>query len=102
MKLSYLVEYIQKKASDVQIIIVGNFWNDDRLDQMKRRVCEKYNLAFIDLHSIQNDNDYKSYVGAIISGADGNEHTITDKMTAKHPNDEAHRFIAEMILNEVE
>lgn len=96
-----LINYIKEKAPNAQIIIVGNFWEDEVVENAKMYAAEKTNSTYVSLQEIQNNQEYKNNVGDIVFDADGNEHQIDNSAVAAHPNDKAMSYIAEKILNTI-
>lgn len=95
-----LVNYVKARAPHAQIIFVGDFWNNNTIDQMKMNVANEFNIPFINLASIQG-SQYR--VGrSSVTGADGQLHVITDAAVAEHPNNTGMKYIADQILNTVD
>lgn len=95
-----LINYVKAKAPHAQIIMIGDFWNNNTIDQMKINVCNEFGIPFINLASIQG-NEYR--VGStVVTGADGQLHVITDEAVAAHPNNAAMKYIADQVLGTID
>jgi len=95
-----MVKYIKKRSPDAQVIFIGQFWNNNTIDQMKQNVCNEYGYTFINLTSIQGDI-YRVGLGTVVSGADGQSHAITNEAVAAHPNNTAMKYIANRVLDSI-
>jgi hypothetical protein len=77
--------YAQSKT---HVIIVGNFWEYDKMDDFKKAYCAKQHYYYADLDPIRDNPDYcaKEYENFFVS---------------IHPNDAGMRFIADQILKQI-
>ena len=96
-----LIKYIKVKASNAKILLVGEFWKDDEIDAAKRYAAELCKIDFIDLSRIQNLDEYKAGIGAVVFDKNGDKHIIEHKGVAEHPNDKGLKFIAKSILDKI-
>lgn len=94
----YLIQYIQEKAPKAKVVVVGNFWKNDTVEQSKINVAKKLNIKYVDLSEIQERFEYQNKVGDIVYNTKGEEFIIDNPDVARHPNDKAMRYIAEKIL----
>ncbi len=91
-----LITYIQEKAPNATVLMIGQFWEIENVEEAKEIACQKTEVTLIDLSKIQGEG-YRVYSGDTVYGADGQEHEI-GKDQAEHPNDEAMEYIANRIL----
>lgn len=97
-----LVRYIQTRAPKAKIVIIGNFWTDNTVDELKMRVAIRYSLPCIDLAEIRDNAAYQCGMGTVVYDAAGNPHQVTHEGTAKHPNDAAMAYIADKVFSAME
>ena len=95
-----LLVYIRDQAPKANVMVIGQFWADDVQDTVKQSLCQELAMTYIPLNSIQGD-EYRAGVGAVVMGADQNSHTIEADGVGQHPNDEAHAFISQRILENI-
>lgn len=95
-----LIEYVKEKSPNSKIIIIGQFWANDIIENAKINASNKCDVTFISLAEIQTP-EYQWTLGAEIYGDDGLTHTINHNGVAKHPNDLAMKYIANKIYNEL-
>lgn len=57
---------------------------------------------YVDLSEIKDSVEYECGVDAVVYDEHGNEHIVTHKGVATHPNDKAMSYIAEAIFNRLE
>lgn len=101
---SNLIELIQRKAPNAQILMLGEvLWPAEDIESAKRKVCEEYGIAFIEMTEFLTDYEekYKSAVGIEVSGEDDKRHTISNEVVAAHPNDEGMECIAELVIAQI-
>lgn len=98
--LEDLIDYIKPKCPNAKIIIIDDFWDSGVKHRIKRAVAEEYNLYYIDLSSIKNNDEYKCGIGTIIYDAMG-EHKfkVSHSGVSKHPGDKAFRYIADGVID---
>lgn len=98
---SSLLRHIREKCGDeTQIIVIDDFWSDER-SGIKKAVAEELGVDFVDLSDIRGKDEYKAGMGTKVSGEDGEEHIIEHSGVANHPGDEGMRIIAERIIQYV-
>lgn len=96
--------YLRQKAPNAQILVTGKLlWMTDEADSAKRTACEKYGIQFIDMNEFADnyENIYRSRIGELIVGADGNNYAIDNECVAAHPNDDGMAKIAEILFRNV-
>ncbi|MCQ2790010.1 MAG: SGNH/GDSL hydrolase family protein, partial [bacterium] len=96
-----LINYVKEKNNNPQIIIVGNFWKNDKFDKIKNKVAQKTHSSYFDLKEIQDNEKYYHKIGQKVYGEDGKQHKITLGPVANHPNDRAMKYIADKIYKEI-
>ena len=87
-------------GTDCQIIIIDDFWSDEK-NVMKKRVAEGLGLCFVDLSDIRGKSEYQAGMETAVSGLDGKEHIIEHSGVAAHPGDEMMKVIAERVLEKL-
>ena len=87
-------------GDECQIIVVDDFWSDEK-SEMKKRVAEELGLCFVDLSDIRGKSEYQAGMGTVVSGLDGIEHIIEHSGVAAHPGDEGMKYIAEKVIEEI-
>ena len=95
--LEALICYINKKQPSAQVILVGTFWKNESLDQIKKTVAYNYNLPYIDLGDIQTE-EYQAGMGTMVSGYGGKMYRIDNYFVAVHPGDLGMEVIAERVF----
>ncbi len=99
-----LVRMIREKAPNAQILMLGEvLWPSEDIESAKRLACETYGITWIDMSEFINgyENFYKSSIGTVIFGTDGESHTISNEVVAAHPNDEGMACIAQQVINQI-
>lgn len=95
--LETLVCYINERQPSAQVILVGAFWKNESLDQIKRTVAYNYNLPYIGLGGIQTE-EYQAGIATMVSGYGGKMYRIDNYFVAIHLGDLGMEIIAERIL----
>jgi len=93
-----LIQYIQSKAPNADIILGGQFWTNAQKETAMKNVATELGLPFVSVNHLDSAT-YKQTVGGIVYGDDGNTHTITDSGVAIHPNDLGMQKIAEALFS---
>lgn len=93
-----LVKFLKKHSPEAQIIIVGQYWENKEIEKIKKEICNKNNLSFIDLVELQKETG-NAGLGTIVFGDDGKEHVIDSEGVGRHPGDIAMKDIANKICN---
>ena len=92
-----LIEYVRLKCPDAQIILIDDFWDDDK-SEMKRNVASICNVDFVDLTEIRGDSEYQSEIGTVVYGDDEQEYIIYHNGVATHPGDKGMKYIADKVI----
>ncbi len=98
--LSGLLAHIIERAPNAAVVVIDDFWDYQR-SLMRRETAESLGLPFVGLEAIRNSAEYRCGIGTVVYGDDGEAHVVDHEGVAKHPNDEAMRFIAEGIIKAV-
>ena len=100
--LEGLVDYVHEKAPDAKILLIGNFWDQNKSNCQKEAAKAK-NIPFADLSPIIGDTSYQSKPGTICEGPlnpDGSEgeKIIVSEAAAGHPEDSGMQYIADAVI----
>lgn len=99
-----LISRIKEKAPNAQILVLGEIlWPSEDIEAAKRQACEQNGVQFIDMSDFLNGYEglYKSAVGNVVFGMDGQSHSIGDEVVAAHPNDDGMACIAQQVINQI-
>lgn len=96
-----LIRYVQKRAQNAKIIVIGDFWDMSDKDGMKQEACENCGVTFVSLDYIKGNKKYQCGLGTAVYDKNGNPHTVEHDGVAVHPNDEGMKWIAERVFDEV-
>lgn len=96
-----LIKHIKELSPGAQIIVIDDFGNVDK-HKMKKAVCEKMGIDFVDLSDFYGRDGYKAGMGTVVAGADGAEHVIEHSGVAGHPGDAGMRAIADRIIEKIQ
>lgn len=98
--LERLVIYIEEHCPSAQIILIDDFWNQERSD-IRRSVAEEYGIPFADLGEIRGKAEHQSKEGMECLIADGRVITVS-KEAETHPGDSGMAYIAEQLIKILE
>ena len=96
-----LIHYLKKKCPRAQIIVVGDFWNYENREELKKKAAEECKVAYADLDAIRGKEEYFAGMGTKVYDAEGNVHLIEHGGVASHPGDSAMKYIAQRIYQNV-
>lgn len=99
-----LISYIKAKAPNAQILMVGELlWPSEDIEAAKRAVCAKRGITFVEPGEFLAgyEESYRSAIGTLVTGNDGNQYTIQNEIVAAHPNDEGMAKIAQLIISSI-
>lgn len=96
--LAELVNYVKTKCPHAEILLVDDFWSDEKSD-IKRQVATDCGTYFADLGEIRNDPVYQCGLGTTVYDADGGAHVVEHVGVSRHPGDLGMRYIADQILS---
>lgn len=97
-----LVNYIKEKAPNAKILLIGNIWENEKVENAKVNAAKETGAKYVDLTFIQNKEEFQNKMGDIVYDVEGMEHQIDYEPVALHPNDKAMEYIAGEILKEIE
>lgn len=94
--LENLIRYIHKKAPKAQIIVIGDFWDNDR-NKLRKQAAQNVGCAFADLSAIIGDKAYQSQKGIKATLLDGSIIEVS-KEAETHPGDRGMEYIAQKVF----
>ena len=97
-----LLHYIQNKAPEAKILVVGDFWNSGNRNDLKAAAASEANVGFVSLEGIADNEEYFCGLGTTVYDAEGNEHIVEHNGVARHPGDAGMKAIAERIIGILE
>ncbi len=92
-----MIRYLQEKCPAAQIIIVDDFWSNER-SGIIREAAEELELPFVDLAEIRFVDGYSCDLGTTVYDEEGNPHTVEHEGVARHPGDLGMTYYAEHII----
>lgn len=98
--LTELVTYLQTKCPNAKIVMVDDFWNEER-SAMKKEVAENTGVPFASLADIRGLEEYQCGIGTIVYDEDNNKHKVTHEGVAVHPGDGGMYAIATAIIEQL-
>lgn len=96
-----LIRYVQKGAPNAQILVIGDFWDEEKKDEMKRQACEETVVKFIRLDEIKGMNQYQCGMNTTVYDSNDNPHIVEHAGVADHPGDEGMKWITDQIVKAV-
>lgn len=54
-----LIRYVQKRAPDAEVLVIGDFWDKEQKDEMKQQACEETGVKYISLDEIIGLEQYQ-------------------------------------------
>lgn len=96
-----LIRHIQLKCPKAKIVLVGQFWPNEKVDTIKQQVCEDLGLIYVNLKQIQGISKYMAGMNAKVYDKENNVHIIEHKGVAAHPGDLGMEWIANSILENI-
>ncbi len=94
----YLIKHIQEISPSAEIIVIGDFWERENRDAIKKKVSEECNVKYVSLDEIKDDKEHQCGMGTEVYDEDGKAHIVEHCGVAAHPNDKAMRYIADKII----
>ena len=92
-----LIRYVQEKAPQARILVIGDFWSNGDRDRMKQEAAEKTGAGFVSLEEIRDNPEYQAGIGAVVYDPEGNPHTVENRDVAGHPGDRGMQYIADRV-----
>ena len=96
-----LIRYVQKRAPDARLLVIGDFWDKKQKDAMKQKACEKTKVELVRLDEIKGLKKYQCGMGITVYDNNGNPHTVEHAGVANHPGDAGMKWIADRIVEVV-
>ena len=93
-----LIRYVQDRAPQARILVIGDFWSSGDRDRMKQEAAEKTGAGFVSLEEIRDNPEYQAGIGAVVYDAEGNSHTVENADVAGHPGDRGMQYIADRVV----
>ena len=93
-----LIRYVQEKAPQARILVIGGFWSSGDRDRMKQEAAEKTGAGFVSLEEIRDNPEYQAGIGAVVYDAEGTPHTVENADVAGHPGDRGMQYIADRVV----
>lgn len=90
------LDKIREYAPNAQIIATGVFWKNNITDNAQRNAALSRGIPFVELSDL-DQAQYKSFIGDVVWGDDGQQHTVDNLGVSKHPNDNGMAQIATRI-----
>ena len=81
--------------------MIGDFWERENRDAIKKKVSEKCNVKYIPLNEIKDNKEYQCGMGTEVYGEDGKAHIVEHSGVAAHPNDKSMKFIADKVIENI-
>ena len=98
----YLITYIAQKSPNAKIIVIGDVWESNGRDAMKKEAADKCGVTFIDMSEIKDNSIYQCGIKSVVYDYDGNPHIVEHEGVAKHPGDSGMQYIADAIISTLE
>ena len=92
-----LIRYVQGKAPQARILVIGDFWSNGERDRMKQEAAERTGAGFVSLEEIRDNPEYQAGIGAVVYDPEGNPHTVENPDVAGHPGDRGMQYIADRV-----
>ena len=97
----YLINHIKEKSPSAEVIVIGDFWENEGRDEMKKETAENCGVKYISLNEIKDKKEYECGVGTEVFGEDSEPHIVEHAGVAAHPNDKAMKYIADKIIENI-
>ncbi len=92
-----LIRYIQQRAPNAHVMVLGDVWNFPPRDELKMAACVTAGVPFVDMSEIRDNPAYQCGLGTVVYGDDGQQHTVEHAGAAKHPGDSGHKYMADKV-----
>ena len=98
--LEALIIYVKDKCPNAEVIVIGDFWSDER--NIKRKTAaDNQNCEFADLTEIIGIKEYQSKAGTVYFLQDGSTAEVSEAAAA-HPGDKGMQYIADKVIEILE
>lgn len=95
-----LFEYLTGN-SDAELIVVGNFWKNEEVENAKKLEAEKRQIPYVDLSDMWGEEEYYAGIGTQVYDQSGNLYPIDNEGVAKHPGDAGMEEIGKRIADKI-
>jgi hypothetical protein len=89
--------YIQEKAPNAKLIVVGEVSTPER-NETKKAVCAELGVPYAETGIIFSVPGYEAGMGTLVEGEDGKWHAIDHVGVAGHPGDNGMKLMAEKVI----
>ena len=96
--MNIMINYCRNLAPYAKIVLVGNFWYKESVEQAKRNIAVAQQLEMVHIADIATDSKYMCGLGTYVTGADGNVHEVTVNGVALHPGDWGMALVGKRIV----
>lgn len=97
--LEELVLYVRKKCPNAQIIILGDFWSNEK-NEMRKTAAKNASVDFADFSEIIGNKKYQSKEGTEYLLKDGSVAKVS-KEAETHPSDLGMEYIANKVIEKI-
>ncbi len=99
--MNIMINYCRNLAPFAKIVLVGNFWYRESVEQGKRNIAQAQQLDMVHIADIATDSKYMCGLGTYVTGADGNVHEVTVSGVGVHPGDWGMGLIGKRIVRAI-
>lgn len=100
--LIVLINYVKRKCPKAKILVVGNFWKNINIDELKYSAAVACKVDYVSLEGIKDNQYYFAGMGTVVYDKDGGKHIIEHEGVAVHPGDKGMEAIAGRIVEMLE
>lgn len=93
-----LIQHIKAQCPKARVIVIGDFWECDGRDAMKKAAAEQTGVEYVSLEGIKGNPEYYCGMGTTVYDEEGNAHTVNHDGVAVHPGDRGMQAIAERVI----
>ena len=97
----YMINHIKEAASSAEVLVIGDFWENENRDELKKQAAENCGVKYISLNEIKENKEYECGLGTVVYGDDGEPHTVEHSGVAAHPSDKGMKYIADRIIENI-
>lgn len=94
--LEELLHHLMSRLHPKKLLVLGNFWANETVDNIKQAACKAAGATYISLKDLQTP-EFMAGLHTIVQDADGTPHEILHAGVARHPGDAAMKEIARRI-----
>lgn len=97
----YLINHIKEAAPSAEVLVIGDVWENENRDELKKQAAENCGVKYISLNEIKENKEYQCGLGTVVYGDDGEPHTVEHAGVAAHPSDKGMKYIADKIIENI-